>query len=142
MTANILRTTGAEAYDLIYQEHLSMLPDNDQEIMHRHMMNSSRVWIGSEDAKILCFLGIIPPTLLSDRAYLWLYTTEHLHEHVFIFVRHSQKVIAEVLEEFPLIVGHCAVGNRRAHRWLEWLGAKFLPAQDLLLPFEIRKPAS
>lgn len=138
MTAAVARCTGAEAYDLIYRDHLAKLSDSEQEIMQRHMMNSYRCWVGYEDDKVLCFLGIIPPTVLSDCAYLWLYTTEHLTEHVFIFVRYSQRIVQEMLSEFPTIVGHCEINNLRAQRWLRWLGAKFgEPIEGKALPFTI-----
>lgn len=138
MTASLERLSGPAAYDLIYPRHLAMLPVMDQETMHRHMHNSSRCWIGRDGDQILCFLGVIPPTLLSDRAYLWLYTTEHLREHVFIFVRYSQRVIAEILEQYPIIVGHAALGSDRSIRWLRWLGAEFGHPEGNYLPFEIR----
>lgn len=140
MTAAIARVTGAEAYDLIFQEHLAKLSETEQEVIKRHMTNSSRVWIGYEDSRILCYLGLIPPTLLSERAYLWLRITEHVHEHIFLLVRYSQRVIAEMLESYPIIVGHCEVANSKAQRWLTWLGAKFGEAQGPVIPFEIRKP--
>lgn len=138
MTAHLLRIPGGEAYDLIYASCLSMLPDSDREIMHRYMVNSSRVWIGLEDDEVLCFLGLIPPTLLSDRAYLWLQTTAAMREHVFLFVRYSQKVIVEMLQQFPLIVGHCELSATKSVRWLRWLGAEFGDPEGQAIPFSIR----
>ena len=138
MTAAIQRVANEEAYDLIYHDYLASLPEVSRDVMKRSIMNSSRVWMGYEDGKLLCLWGLIPPTLLSDRAYLWLFTTEHLKSHVFVFVRHSQRMVANMLEEFPLIVGHAAVDNDKAIRWLRWLGAKFLDPQGKLIPFEIR----
>lgn len=139
MTAAITRVTGAEAYDLIYPEHLSMLSEINQETMRRHMHNSARVWVGYEDDKVLCFLGLIAPSLLSDRAYLWLYTTEHLHSHIFVFIRYSQRLVAEMLEHYPVIVGHTEVSNIKAIRWLRWLGATFgEPQAEGVYPFEIK----
>jgi len=106
--------------------------------MHRAMHNSSVVWVGWDDEEILCCYGLIPPTLLSDRAYLWLYTTEYLKEHLFILVRHSQRAIADALREYPLLVGHCRIGSSKSLRWLRWLGAEFGGAQGDLIPFEIK----
>jgi hypothetical protein len=138
MSAAISRLLGAEAYDLIYPLCLATLSEVQQETMQRSMANSSRVWIGSNDTDILCFWGLIPPTLLSDRAYLWLYTTEHMQAHQFVFIRHSQRMVEEMLQEFPLIVGHCAVGARKSIRWVRWLGGVFGEPQGKLLPFEIK----
>lgn len=138
MSASIARLLGSEAFDLVYPDYISRLPSEHQYIMRRHMVNSSRCWIVYEDDKVLCFLGLIPPTILSDRAYLWLHTTEHLREHVFIFVRHSQRVVQEILTEYPIIVGHTEVTNTKAIRWLRWLGAVYGPLDGPLLTFEIR----
>lgn len=140
MTAVISRVIGGEAYDLIFQDHIAKLNETEQELIRRHMINSSRVWIGYEDDKVLCYLGLIPPTLLSERAYLWLRITEHMHEHSFLLVRYSQRVVAEMLESYPLIIGHCAIADPKAQRWLTWLGAKFSEPMGPLIPFEIRKP--
>ncbi len=138
MSTAIRQVTNAEAYDLIFWDHLSMLSPMDQETMHRSIMNSSRVWIGYEGDKILCTWGLIAPTILSDRAYLWLWTTEHMHEHVFIFVRYSQLAVREMLNHYPVIVGHAQAGKDKSIRWLRWLGAVFGEPQGQLIPFEIR----
>lgn len=140
MTASIIRLTGDEAYDLIYPECIAMLSELNQETMRRSMMNSRWVWVGREDEKVLGFWGLIPPTLLSDRAYLWLMTTPHMREHVFVFVRYSQRVVQEMLAEYPLIVGHCTAGQDKSFRWLRWLGAQFGEPIGQLVPFEIKAP--
>ena len=137
MTAAIARLSGAEAYDLIYPQYLATLPELDQETMKRSMANSSRVWVGYDGGKVLCCWGLIAPTLLSDRAYLWLYTTDHMKEYVFTFVRQSQRAVSEMLEEFPIIVGHCAITSPKSMRWLRWLGAKFGDPQGPVIPFTI-----
>lgn len=147
MTAQIIRTDGASAWDLIFPDYLSMLSSIDQETMQRIMMNSSRVWVGEDDGKIIAVWGLVPPTLLSDVAYLWLYTTPHLRNHVFTFIRHSQRAVEEMLHEFPRIVGHTRINNHRGIQWLRWLGAKYGDPQGDFLPFTIeasqcQQPAS
>lgn len=140
MTATIHRATADETWDLIFTEHMAMLSSVDQETMYRTLRNSSHIWLGCDVEKVLGLWGLIPPTLLSDRAYLWLYTTEHLKGHEFMFIRHSQRAVQEMLESFPLIVGNTIPSNRRAIRWLKWLGAEFIPSDNPVLYFEIRKP--
>lgn len=139
MTASIIRLNGAEAYALISPEYLAKLPDIEQETMHRAIMNSSKLWLGMDDDKIIAMWGLIPPTLMSDVAYLWLFTTKHLEGHTFMFIRHSQRAVQEMLEEYPTIVGHCAIGSDRSIQWLRWLGAEFGdPINNMALPFTIR----
>lgn len=98
---------------------------------------SSSLWIGSVDGKFLCAWGLAPPTLLSNEAYLWLFATEEVREHEFLFVRHSQIAIAKMLKEYPRLVGHTMIGSNRSIRWLKWLGARFFDPVNGLLPFMI-----
>jgi len=138
MTAAITRLLGDEAYDLIYPDYLAKLPDKDRAIMGVAMKASSAVWIGYDDNQVLGCWGVQPPSLLSERAYLWLYVTEHLKDNVFIFIRHSQRAVEAMLQEFSTLYGHTEVHNDRAIRWLKWLGAEFGPEYRGCVPFEIR----
>ena len=138
MKAAIQRLSGPEAYDLIYPRCLATLSELNQETMQRSMNNSSHVWIGYSGTDILAFWGLIPPTLLSDRAYLWLYTTEHMRGHQFMFIRWSQRAVQEMLRQYPLIVGHAQLGAAKSIRWLRWLHAEFSEPQGQLLPFVIK----
>ena len=138
MTAVISKATGAALIGLLSPEIVGTLDDNVQMIMADALSQSTRVWVGMDDGKIAAFWGIMLPTLISDRAYLWLYTTPALDNHKFVFVRQSQVWIKETLKEFPLIVGHALAGEDKSIRWLKWLGAKFLHPEGRLIPFEIR----
>ena len=137
MNASITQTPGAEAYDLIYPGYLSMLPEVDQQSMHQ-ALNSSIVWILRYNDEILCVYGIAATSLLADEAYMWLFTTEAMADHLFIFVRISRQVIANMLQHYPRLIGHCVVGNDKAIRWLKWLGAEFSKPQGSVVPYVIR----
>ena len=106
------------------------------------MTNSTMLWIGCVDDDPLCIYGLTAPTFLSDRAYLWLWTTSHFDQHVFTFIRHSQRVVEDMLRHYPTIIGHGQVGADRSLRWLRWLGAEFGPQQGQLLPFIITAKAT
>jgi hypothetical protein len=137
MSACIYRVDPQEAMDLLSQEHLSILSFDTQEIMKRALMNSSRIWIGADDGGIVAVWGLIPPTLMSERAYLWLRTTKNFTKHTFLFIRHSQRAVQAMLEEYPLIIGHGTVGSECSLRWLRWLGARFGEPQGQFIPFTI-----
>lgn len=100
---------------------------------------SSDVWVGLVDDILACIWGVIPPTLMSNQAYLWLYSTELIAEHQFTFVRHSQLVVEELLKHYELITGVTDPTADRSKRWLKWLGAKFGEPSDGQLPFIIRR---
>lgn len=111
----------------------------DRKTMDFCFLMSVVIWTGSIDGVLACIWGVIPPTLMSYQAYLWLYTTDALKGHEFLLVRHSQMVIEEVLDEYPSIVGHAIIGSDKSIRWLKWLGAKFGEPQGLAIPFRITR---
>ena len=99
---------------------------------------SDERWIGTVDGEMACMWGLIPPSLMSDTAYLWLFHTDLVEEHKFSFVRHSQIQMQRMLKSYPIIVGDCQIDNPIGRRWLTWLGAKFESAEGALTPFKIK----
>jgi len=102
---------------------------------------SSVIWVGFIDGELACIWGLIPPTLLSNQAYLWLYTTSVIQGHSFILVRHSQLMMEEILKRYKSVVGHVMFGkgDSKAVRWLKWLGAKFGEPEAKGVPFRITR---
>src|SRR5262245_38176989 len=105
----------------------------------RFIRLSTYCWFGEIDGKVTCIWGLISPTVLSDDAYLWLDVTEHFAGNEFLFVRHSQRVVKSMLEDYPRIIGHCAIDNPKAIRWVKWLGGRFGEPEGFRLPFTIRR---
>lgn len=116
----------------------SDVPPEHIRIFFQCFRATTQYWMGIKDGEVVCIWGIVPPTLSSDNAYLWLYTTPALEGNEFVFVRHSQRAVEEILRTYPRIVGHATVGADRSIRWLRWLGAKFDEPVDSLIPFTIR----
>ena len=83
--------------------------------------------------------GLIPPSVLSEQAYLWLLTTDLIEEHKFLFTRYSQRVVEMMLRVYPTIVGHIDQKEARAVQWLKWLGAEIIAREDGQLHFSIRR---
>lgn len=107
--------------------------------LRKHLTLSTHAWIGFVDEDVACVWGLIPPTMMSDQAYLWLHVTDKLKGHEFNLIRHSQRMIEHMLNEFPVIVGFVEVGNDKAQRWITWLGAEFDFPQGHRIPFVIRR---
>lgn len=139
MTALIELANPSRTRQLIFEAKGGILTDEESEILEQYLTFSAKLYMGSIEGKLCCAWGLIPPSLLSDQAYLWLFTTDAVEDHKFLFVRNSQRAIEDMLKEWPLITGFCEVGNTRSIRWLRWLGAEFSPAQPTHIPFEIRK---
>lgn len=121
---------------------LGRMTENEQVIMHRWMLTSSQIWVAMIHDEIACCWGFVPPTLLSEEAYLWMYHTPIVEQHKFLFVRNSQLIRDKVLLEYPLIYGHVKASAVSSRRWLKWLGATFGEQVNGMLRFEIRKRAN
>jgi hypothetical protein len=132
----IKQVTNYEAGELVKGIELDEV---GQKTMEFCLLMSTVIWAGFINGRLACIWGVIPPTLMSSQAYLWLYTTDVIKGHEFILVRHSQLVIDEILKEYPSIVGHALMGADKSIRWLKWLGAKFGTPQGTGIPFRITR---
>ena len=139
MSISIYAKRDCDIQDLIRRGQLIENIPNAEVRLRRWIRVSDQVWIGMHDDKVACVWGLAPPSAISNRAYLWLLTTEIVDQHKFLFIRHSQMVIEQALELYPTIVGHVEVGNERAKRWLRWLGAAFEPPLEGFCPFVIKR---
>jgi hypothetical protein len=127
--------------ELISDLGLGNLFEDEVDSLNRWMKLSPLMWYGKASGDLLAVWGLIPPTLLSDQAYLWMITTEAAQEHQFILVRQGQIEMKRMLEVYPRIVGHCEVVAERSIRWLRWLGATFGEPDGKMIPFVIGRQA-
>lgn len=138
MTVQIQVAQKVDIPRLLLQTKYATVPGADR-TLGQCLVMSQAAWLGCVDEKVACLWGLIPPTLISNRAYLWLLTTELVNEHQFLFIRHSQRMVEVMLREYDLITGHVKAGEDRSIRWLRWLGAVFGDPQGQLIPFGIVK---
>ena len=137
MTTSVSAISRQKVNELISSWALDSLSDIEVETFKRFVLVSSKLRAGVVDGKLICLWGLVPPTMLSDRAYLWMHTTDEAEKHEFLLVRHSQIEVRKMLEEYPRIVGQCELAATRSIRWLKWLGAVFGDHDGKLVPFEI-----
>jgi hypothetical protein len=112
--------------------------DKRQLDMFDYCQTLGQVYTGFVDGDFVCCWGLIPPSFLSNQAYLWMWAPEPM-KHQFVFIRQSQIQVRKMLERYDTIVGQCIRSNGSAQRWLRWLGAEFEYPQGNLIPFTIRK---
>lgn len=98
-----------------------------------------QVWSGHVDGEMVACWGVIPPSFLSEEAYIWMWNMPL--KHPLIVARHSREVISTLLDLWPVLKGHCEAANPQSQRWLSWLGADFVANQGDLVRFEIRRAA-
>lgn len=140
MSVTIQAKAPSNTSDLIQRSPVAQVP-GAEEVLRECIHRSVDIRQGLLNGKVACAWGLIPPTLLSDTAYLWLLTTDIVVEHKFLFIRHSQRYIEEALKKYPTIIGDVIGDNRSAMRWLQWLGAEFAPQVLGRTPFTIQAKA-
>lgn len=135
----------AEVEALTKAQLRSMLPpmnEADTRTFDECIASTGEQFAGMISGKLVCVWGLCPPTVLSNRAYLWLYVLGDIEAHKFLFVRHSQRVIETALRDYDVIYGVTDVRNTSAIRWIKWLGAIYSQPDGLLAPFTIRHKAN
>lgn len=119
---------------------MALLGVGECSVLRQWYLRSLEVYGGYANGILACAWGVVAPSLLSDHAYLWLITSPLVDKNKFIFVRHSQIVIQDLLREYKSISGHTAASNESAVKWLKLLGAKFTESEaEGVLRFEIRR---
>lgn len=110
-----------------------------EETLDTLLIRSTVRHIGLVDGEVAAVWGLVPQSLLSNRAYLWLLTTDLATEHRFLLVRYSQMFVEQALKHYEQIVGHCEAGNFSAKRWIKWLGGEFGQPDGKKVPFVIKR---
>ena len=122
---------------LIFYRFADELSDEMKIAIMEFAEKSNPICAGMYGTELVCIFGFVVPMLLSDTAYLWLYTTAALERHKIKFGRHAARYIKSMHNIYPRIVGHCAEGSNRSIEWLLRLGAKFDQPSKGLVPFII-----
>lgn len=139
MTVSIESLADQSISRLISSQSDLMLDPSSAEVLEFCRVMSAECWSGYVDDRLICCWGLIPPSLLSNQAYLWMHSTPAIRDHRFLLVRHSQRIIEKALERYPMITGHCHVTAVDSIRWLRWLGAAFEPISGPYRAFTIGK---
>lgn len=134
----IAEARGLDVKEIIKGTEFRDVPGAD-EVLHECLYRSSVRCVGYVDGNPACVWGLIPRTLLSQQAYLWLLTTDVCAEHKFLLVRYSQLFVEQALKTYTTLTGHVDAGNFSAKRWLKWLGAEFGETDGKKVNFTIRK---
>lgn len=137
MTFVSVRSEREATRQLILEMSGGVVDDTDLRALESCTSRASHLWIGYIRSRPVCAWGLVPPTFLSDRAYLWLYASPAVDEYKFIFVRNSQLQLEMMQRIYPTIFGVTRAEDARAIRWIKWLGGKYGAPQNGLRPFLI-----
>lgn len=103
--------------------------------MIRYAQMSDPLLMGTYKGDLLAFLGLIPPSLLADEAYAWLWTTPALDQHRVIFGLLAKRFIRMVHHRYSAIYGHC---SRYSWKWPYSLGAEIVEVNGDVFKYVIR----
>ena len=138
MTVTIEHNSVVDLSDVMRRAPMKVA--NAEHYLELYIRASVMTWVGRVDGKVACIWGLIPPSLLGDRATLWLQTTDLVEQHKFMFIRHSRIAMERMLAVYPIIVGLADPDFPENIRWLKWLGAQ-MHEPDMEcggIPFTIR----
>jgi hypothetical protein len=123
-----------EIYQISPQQFDRMLGEvSNREVAMFAARRSAEILVGMLDSVPLAFIGLAPPTLISDAAYVWMIDNEAFKKHGVLAARYSIGVVETALLKYSRIYGHCF--SPKSERWLRWLGAEFTSPTE----FEIRR---
>jgi len=72
----------------------------------------------------VAMFGIVPVTLLDDRAIVWMLTTDLIEKVSVRFLKLSKKFINLLREKYGILFNFVDVRHKKSIDWLEWCGAK------------------
>lgn len=79
----------------------------------------------AEDGTPLMAYGFIPQT--ARRSLVWAVATEHVDDSKYrrAFLEQSKIIVSDTMRGMPTVGNVVWAGNKKAIRWLKWLGAVF-----------------
>ena len=107
---------------------------------------SVKSWAGVIDGEVVCVCGVAPVPQMPESGAVWLVGTELMDRAPIEFLRHSRRILAEMLGVFPHLWNFADSRHTKALQWLQWLGFDIyepIPLGPYGFPFhlfEIRRP--
>lgn len=86
---------------------------------------SASAWSWIVAGEVACMFGIVTPTLVSEEAYPWFFSTDLVDRYARQFARTCKELLPELLSRHPRLTGMVDARYALSVRWLEWLGATF-----------------
>lgn len=78
-----------------------------------------------KDNEPIAMFGIVPDSILSYNATIWLLGTPKIISVQLAFAKYSKYFIHMMFDYYPVLSNYVDVMNRKTIRWLKWCGAKF-----------------
>jgi len=81
------------------------------------------------DYHLVGMFGIVPDSLIGERAQVWLLTTEEIYNMRIRFLKLTRHFIDEMRKSYPVLYNWVDARNEQCVRWLKWAGAEVFPPE-------------
>lgn len=116
---------------LVKEELLKSDPGNSLEkIMADGIGVSKEAWTYFIDGHIICMFGVTSPNLLSNQGVPWLIPHVNVNKYKWVFLKSCRAGLLHIAEKYSSFGSMIYAKNKRAIKWLKWLGFTILPAVD------------
>jgi len=89
----------------------------------RHGMDTSIYCRTAENGQPFMMFGLYTDNVISDRANIWMLSSDYIKSIPIKFVRQSRLFIKDMLEWYPYLENYVDARNKESIAWLKWLGA-------------------
>lgn len=88
---------------------------------------SDTAWAARMNGDLICMFGVASLSLITKTGTPWMISSDHLTKYSFAFLGHCRQYIAEMLEDYPVLVNHVDARNTASKLWLRWVGFDVQP---------------
>lgn len=100
---------------------LEFFDPEDREMIRDHLRMSDPLLECKFKGRTGCLVGFIPPTILADKAFVWVQDFPPMAEHPVVAGLATRRLLKEALKRYPTLYGRC---TKYGVPWLRSLGAK------------------
>lgn len=114
---------------LIKEEILKSVPgDTLESIMADSIAVSEEAWTYFVDDQIVCMFGVRTPNLLSNHGVPWLIPHLNVNKYKWVFLKSCRAGLLSMSDRYEHFGSMVIAKNKRAIKWLKWLGFTIYPA--------------
>lgn len=114
----------AEVFQISFDQFSNILGDpQEKPVILSAGKLSSEILVVMFDNKPICFVGLVPPTILSESVYVWMVSTSHGDAHPYIYGRYGKSIMETILCKYRIVFGDCF--SEKSANWLKRIGAEF-----------------
>lgn len=92
--------------------------------MLKGIRHSEKAFTGMADGVPILVGGVVLDSMVCNIGTPWMIASKELDKHAVAFIRLCREPIMEILGGYDTLINHVDARNKRAIRWLKWIGFK------------------